>query len=372
MIIRGERLMLFSILFLIVGFILLVVGAELLVRGASRIALAFGISPLVVGLTVVAFGTSAPEAAVSTWGVLAGQSGVAIGNVVGSNIFNILFVLGLSACITPLIVSQQVVRLEVPIMIGVSCLMWALAADRTIGRTDGALLFAGIITYTVWAIRKSRGETREIAREYEKEFGKNKRTNGGCVAVQIVLIIVGVGLLVSGSQCLVKGAVAIAELLGVNDLIIGLTIVSAGTSLPEVAASVVAAIKGERDIAVGNAVGSNLFNILAVLGLSGLVAPHGIPVPAPALALDIPVMVGVAVACLPVFFTAHRISRWEGAVFLGFYVLYVAYLVMAAVRFPELLLFRHIVTVFILPLTGIGLLASVGHTFYKRWQNSTV
>ncbi|MBU0996370.1 MAG: calcium/sodium antiporter [Proteobacteria bacterium] len=324
--------MIIAILVLLGGLILLIAGAELLVRGASVIALALGISPLVVGLTVVAFGTSAPETVVSVVSAINGQSGVAIGNVVGSNIFNIFVVLGISASITPLVVSRQVVRLEVPVMIGVSCLMWLLSADRLIGRNDGILLFSGIIIYTVWVIRKSRRESKE-----NNLISQNGSIEKPDISIRqlignSIFILGGIGFLVAGSRWFVNGAVDLASFFGISDLIIGLTIVSAGTSLPEVAASVMAAVKGERDMAVGNAVGSNLFNILAVLGVSGFLAPGGIPVPAPALSIDIPIMILVAVLCLPVFFTGHRISRKEGVFFLCSYIFYTAWLASSVSR----------------------------------------
>jgi len=255
------------VLFLL-GLGCLIGGAELLVRGASRLAAAAGISPLVIGLTVVAYGTSAPEMAVSVQSALAAQADIALGNVVGSNIFNVLFILGVSALIIPLTVAQQFVRKEVPIMIGASLLLWLAAADGVIARWESALLFAGIVAYTVYLVRESRRERREIQEEYAAEFGAAPAAKGGGVAVNIGLVLAGLALLVLGSRWLVDGAVAIARAAGLSELVIGLTIVAAGTSLPEVATSILAAVRGERDIAVGNVVGSNIFNILAVLGIA--------------------------------------------------------------------------------------------------------
>ena len=252
------------IFFLLLGLALLVAGAELLVRGASRLALRFGISPLVIGLTVVAFGTSAPELAVSVQSGLAGQSGIAVGNIVGSNIFNVLMVLGLSALITPLVVSQQLVRLDVPLMIGASMLLWIMALDGRIGLFDGLLLTSGIMAYTVFAIQQSRKESAPVQAEYAQELGEGENTWVGRLPVQITLIIGGLALLVLGAHWLVDSAVAIARTLGVSEVIIGLTIVAAGTSLPELATSVVAAMRGEREIAVGNVIGSCLFNLLSI------------------------------------------------------------------------------------------------------------
>ena len=209
----------------VLGLLLLVAGAELLVRGAARLATRFGISPLVIGLTVVAFGTSAPEMAVSVQAGLAGQADIAVGNIVGSNIFNVLFILGVSALIVPLVVSQQLVRLDVPIMIGVSVLLLVMALDGRIGRLDGLLLFAGIVAYTVFAIRQGRKESVALQAEYALEYGDGKIPALGRLPLQIAFIVAGLALLVLGAHWLVGGAVAIARLFGVSELIIGLTIV---------------------------------------------------------------------------------------------------------------------------------------------------
>jgi cation:H+ antiporter len=315
---------------LVIGLVLLVIGAEALVRGASRLAATFGISPLVIGLTVVAFGTSAPEMAVSTVSCLAGQSNIALGNVIGSNIFNILLILGVSALVAPLVVSQQLIKLDVPLMIAVSALVYFFCIDGVISRPEGLLLFSGIFAYTAFLIRQSRRENKAVQEEYAREYGKKEPLSLKVLLKDTALILAGLGLLVLGSKWLVDGAVAIAQKLGVSELVIGLTIVAAGTSLPELATSVVASIRGERDIAVGNVVGSNLFNLLAVLGVAGVVSPSGIAVSPQVLHFDLPVMVAVAIACLPIFFTGSRISRREGALFLGGYIAYTAYLIFTA------------------------------------------
>jgi cation:H+ antiporter len=355
-----------SIAVFILGLVLLTVGAEFMVRGAAKLAGAFGISPLVVGLTIVAYGTSTPELAVSVQSAYVGKGDIALGNVVGSNIFNVLFILGLSALVAPLIVSFQLVRLDVPLMIASSILMTLMALDGTIGRADGVILLALLITYTVWSIRQSRKEQKEIEAEYEKEFGVAKEKEKVNIALQIIFILVGLGLLVLGSQWLVDGAVAIARGLHVSELIIGLTIIAAGTSLPEVATSVVASIRGQRDIAVGNVVGSNIFNILSVLGMASLVAPDGVTVAQAALNLDIPVMLAASIACLPVFFHESRINRWEGGVFLGYYCAYVAYLILDATGHDYLPYFSLMMLGFVVPLTGITLLVVVVRSLKRR------
>lgn len=358
-----------SVLFFL-GLGLLIVGAELLVRGASRLAAAVGVSPLVIGLTIVAFGTSSPELAVSVQSALIGQANIAFGNVVGSNIFNILVILGLSALITPLIVAQQLVRLDVPVMIGVTILAVVFAQDLNIGRLEGLLLFAGLIAYTVFLFVQSRRENNvAVQKKYEQEFGERP---GGLVqiALNIALVVIGLAMLVVGSRWLVDGAVAIARALSVSELVIGLTIVSAGTSLPEVATSVVAAIKGERDIAVGNAVGSNIFNLLSVLGLTSIAAPSGVAVAPAAFNFDVWVMLAVAIACLPVFFTGNEVARWEGLMFVGYYVAYLTYLILDATQHDALPLFSNVMLIFVVPLTVLTLAITILREFRGRRQRA--
>lgn len=344
-----------TFVFLVAGLVLLVVGADLLVKGASRLAAAVGISPLVIGLTIVAFGTSAPELAVSVGAAWSGKADLALGNVVGSNIFNVLFILGLSAMIAPLVVAQQLVRLDVPLMIVASVVVFLMGMDGRIGRIDGIILFSAIIAYTVFLIVQSRRESSAaVQAEYEQEFGAVKKGTNQ-FALNGLLILGGLAMLVLGSNWLVDGAVQIAQHFGVSELVIGLTIVAAGTSLPEVATSVIAAVRGERDIAVGNVVGSNIFNLLSVLGMSSVVSPAGITVPDVAMQFDLPVMIGVAVACLPIFFTNYTISRWNGALFLFFYVAYTGYLVLAAMQHSLLPAFGQAMLWYVIPLTAITL-----------------
>lgn len=349
---------LFMIGMLIGGFILLVLGAELLVRGAVRGATLLGISPLVIGLTVVAFGTSAPELAVTLRAGLLGNPDIALANVVGSNIFNILFTLGLCAMIRPLLVAQQLVRLDVPLMVALSVLTIVLAFDGRFQWYDGLLLVIGLIAYNVWAIRKSRRESVAVKAEYAQEYGPpaTPPIRISDVSQSVLLVASGLLILVLGAQWLVDGAVALARLFGVSDLIIGLTIVTAGTSLPEVAASIVATLRNERDIAIGNVVGSNLFNILAILGISSLATPGGLTV-APALFhFDLMIMTAVAFACLPIFFSNYKITRWQGALFFGSYVAYLAYLILEATQHSARHLFNNAMLFFVLPLITITLI----------------
>ncbi|BCA78432.1 sodium:calcium antiporter [Desulfuromonas sp. AOP6] len=344
---------------LVAGFVLLVAGAEYLVRGAASLAMDFGISPLVVGLTVVAFGTSSPELAVSVFSSLKGQAGLALGNVVGSNICNVLVILGLSALVAPLVVSRQVVRLEVPIMIGVSFLLVGMALDGTLARWEGVILFVGAVVYTGWTVNRSLRENKQKPAddEVDNDIVPSSRP------MQIVQIVGGLVLLGLGSRWLVQGAVTIAQHFGVSDLVIGLTVVAIGTSLPELATSVLASIRGQRDIAVGNVVGSNIFNILVVLGLTAAVVPGGVPVPRSALTFDLPVMLVVAVACLPIFLTGHRIARREGALFFAYYGIYAAFLIMTAMEHEAKPLLAQAVLIFVIPLTLLTLGISLWRHF---------
>jgi cation:H+ antiporter len=339
-----------------IGLVLLIVGAELLVRNASRLAISLGISPLVVGLTVVAFGTSAPELAITLQSTLRGVPDLALGNVVGSNIANVLLVLGIAAVTRPLIVAPQIIRMDVPVMIGASVLLLALAADQQISRLDGAILVTGLLLYTIFTIQQSRKSSARLQAEFAEEYGPARRQSAWAMLIQLALITVGLVLLTMGAQMLVDSAVIFAEYLGISELIIGLTVVAVGTSLPEIATSVVASLRDERDIALGNVVGSCIFNILSVLGLTGLIAPHGIHVPAAALAFDLPVMLAVAIACLPIAFNGYAILRWEGMLFLGYYAAYTLYLVLSATQHGALPLFDDVMLLFVIPLTVITLL----------------
>ncbi len=320
-----------TIVALLGGLVCLVAGAEFLVRGAAGIAGRLGIAPVVIGLTVVAFGTSAPELAVSVSASAGGSADVALGNVVGSNIGNVLLILGAAALVGGLVVDQRIIRLDIPILLVASVATLLLALDNEIGRIDGAVLFAGIVVYVGWLVRSATRERPEVLEEYDDavevlEAGVAEQS----LPIQVGLVALGLGILVAGSQLLVTSATDIAEELGVSDLVIGLTVVAIGTSLPELATSVLAAIRGQRDIAVGNVVGSNLFNLLCVLGATGVVSSDGIPVGDDSLRIDFPVMLAATAALLPVVWRGFRIERWEGAMFVAFYVAYVTFLVLEA------------------------------------------
>lgn len=353
--------MLTNALLFAAGLVGLVAGAELLVRGASRLALSFGISPLVVGLTVVAFGTSAPEMTVSVGAVLNGQTGLALGNAVGSNIFNVLGILGLAALIAPLAVHVQVIRQEVPIMVGAAVLVLVMSLDGVIGAFDAALLALLLVAYTVFLILQARSQGA-AAGDYAAHDAQAEGATGSRW-LQAGYVVAGLVLLVGGSEAMVTAAVAFARALGVDEVVIGLTIVAVGTSLPEVAASVTAALKGERDIAVGNVVGSNVFNLLGVLGLGGLAAAFsgqgGLPVPASVANFDLWVMLAAMAACLPIFLTGREVARWEGCLFLAYYVVYASYLVLAAQGHAALPAFKSAMVGFVLPLTVVSVVVSI-------------
>ena len=348
--------MLMQMLMFLLGLAALVAGAEALVRGASRLALSMGVSSLVVGLTVVAFGTSAPEVAVSVGAVQDGVTDIAIGNVVGSNVFNVLFILGLSAMVAPLVVHSQLVRQEVPIMIGASVLLLVVVLDGRLGRGDAALLLGLLVAYTVFLVRQSRAESAEVRKEYDAGVVPQRAWDSHW-SVQLLLVAAGLALLVIGANWLVGAAVHFARALGVSDLVIGLTIIAAGTSMPEVATSVMATLRGERDIAVGNVIGSNTFNILGCLGISGLVGPDGLSIAPAVMNFDIWVMLAVALACLPVFVAGRRIGRGKGLLFLVYYVAYVAYLVLDARGHDALPRYSSLMLSFVLPLTIVTMVA---------------
>jgi cation:H+ antiporter len=341
------------------GLVLLVAGGELLVRGAVAIAAAARLSPLVIGLTVVAFGTSAPELAVGLRSALTGQADLVVGNVIGSNIFNVLFILGASALITPLVVSSQLIRFDVPLMIVASLALLGLGLDGLLGRADASVLFAGLLGYLFWTFRQARNDTSTLDGVFGTDAIDQRPALLRAVLGGLLLVSIGLGLLTFGSHWLVVGSVALARLAGVSELIIGLTIVAVGTSLPEVATSILAAVRGQRDIAVGNIVGSNLFNILGILGLSGILAPEPIAISAAALRFDIPVMIAVALACLPIFFTGRQIARWEGALFLGYYVTYVALLILQALGNDAARTLGLVMILFVIPLTCVTLIVTV-------------
>ncbi len=348
-----------SLVLIAAGMFLLIGGAESLVRGAARLALAFRIPPLVVGLTVVAFSTSSPELAVCANAAATGQPEIAVGNVVGSCILNVLFILGLSAMIMPLEVSRRVLRVDLLVMIGVAALLLVLSLDGMVSRGDGALLCAGIVAYTILQVILARREAEPGG------GGAAPPGRASAVTVNLLLVAGGLALLVLGSRWLVEGAVAVARHFGVSDLVVGLTVVTAGTTMPEAVTAVIASMRGQRDLAVGNVVGSNIFNVLAVMGIAAVASGSGVPVSPAAIRFDMPVMVVVAAACLPVFFNSYRITRWEGAMFFFYYVAYTTYVVLGAAHHDSLPAFSGVMLYFVIPLT-VAILAVVTARSVRR------
>ncbi len=347
-----------TFLTLVAGLVLLVIGAEFLVKGASKIAAILKISPLIIGLTIVAYGTSAPEMSVSIMSTYSGQGDIAVGNVVGSNICNILLVLGMSSVVAPLLVTKQIIRSDVPIMIGVSLLLLMFGLDGQISRVDGIILFVLGALYTLSLIYQSSKQGAEQD-EFAEEYGFSGEVTAALWLKNIMFVIGGSILLILGSRFLVKSAVAIATGFGVSELLIGLTIVAFGTSLPELATSVVASFRGETDIAVGNVLGSNIFNILAVLGIAGALSPAGIGVNQSIIQFDLLVAIAVAFTCLPIFYSGKRIDRWEGLLFLFYYLAYNGYLILSAIDSQILPTYTAILVYGAIPLTLVGLIIAI-------------
>lgn len=309
------------------GLVLLYFGAEWLVRGASELAIRFGISPLVVGLTVVAFGTSAPELVVSVKANLDGNGGMAVGNVVGSNICNIALVLGLGAVIFPLAIQRQIIRREMPVLLVATVVFLLMMRDGILGRMESGLLFFGIVLYTITSLVQAKKEDPNLSDDISPEIIEAAKKGGaGRIFFNVFLIVIGAILLVIGADRMVLGGENIARLYGVPEAIIGLTLFAFGTSLPELATSVVAAIRKQGDIIVGNAVGSCIFNLLGVLGLAGLVAPlagEGVTT------LHLGVMLGVTIIVMPMMWHRMRLDRWEGVLLVIGYLGFTAWLVVA-------------------------------------------
>jgi cation:H+ antiporter len=303
-------------------------------------------------VTVVAIGTSMPEITTSLIAGFTGHGDIALGNVVGSNVFNVLCILGLVAMIAPLPVALRLVRLDVPLLLVVSSLVLLMALDGTVARWEGAVLLAGFVAHLGFSLGAPRAASPDVAEEFGAEYGP---PDGGSTAGDLARVLAGCGLLVAGSRWAVLAAAEIARGAGVSELVIGLTVIAGGTSLPEVVTSAVAARRGEPDIAVGNVVGSNLVNLLLVLGLAAAALPGGVPVAREALRFDLPVMVAAAFACWPIFVTGFRIARWEGVVLFGYYVAYVAYLVLQASDHAALPAYSAVMLTFVLPLTGLTL-----------------
>jgi cation:H+ antiporter len=352
---------------IVLGLVLLVGGGELLVRGASALAVRSGLAPLVVGLTVVSVATSAPELAVTTGAAVRGETELALGNVVGSNIANVLLILGISALILPLTARRRIVRVDVPVMLALGVLALLLSLDGRIGVGDGVVLltiFVGHTAASVWIARRDPGDGPAPAPGTEEGRGEDEAAgpDDGVLPLwaAVLLVLGGVVLLVVGAGQLVSGATAVATALGVSGLVVGLTVVAVGTSLPELAASAVAALRGERDLALGNVVGSCIANLGLVLGLPALLA-RGLDVPAAVLALDLPVMLATSLVLLPVAFTGFVVARWEGGLFVALYGAYVGYVVLQATSHDALSGFTTVMTLFVLPFVVLAVATTAAY-----------
>ena len=338
-----------NLLQLLCGLALLVAGAELLVRCAVRMAANLKVRPLLIGLTLVAVGSSAPQLTVSLQAALNDTADIAVGSVIGSNIFNILVTLGLSALIIPLRVSRQLVRLDIPLMILASGLVFALALNKQLDRLDGVVLLGGLLVYLALLLRQSRHSGHHHPRH---DLPRTSWPHN------LVLMLAALLLLGLAGHLLLGAAVTLATELGLSERIIGLTIIAVSTSLPQLATSLIAAFRGQREIAVGNVIGSNVFNLLGVLGLTALVAPAPLSVSPNALAFDLPVMLGVAALCLPVFYTGYRVTRGEGLLFLGLYLAYGLHVVSFTTGMPLAGKLEHLMLFFVLPALLLFLLLS--------------
>lgn len=341
---------------LLSGLVLLIVGAELMVRAAVRVAARLHVRPLIIGLTIVALGSSAPQMAVSLQATLAQNVDIAVSSVIGSSIFNILVTLGLSALIIPLRVSRQLVRLDIPLMIGASLLVFLLAWNEELTRTDGVFLLTALALYLGLLLRQSQHSARPQSTPHDGPEASWLSS--------LLMIVCGLAMLVYAGHLLLGAAVSVATDLGLSERIIGLTVVAVSTSLPELATSLIAALRGQRDIAVGNVIGSNLFNLLGVLGVTALIAPTPLSVSPNALDFDLPVMLGVAALCLPVFYSGYRVTRAEGLVFLGLYLVYGLHVVSFTTGMPLAGKLERLMLFFVLP----ALVAFLLFTSLRAWR----
>ena len=317
------------------GLVLLIFGSELVVRGSSHVATMLGVSPMFIGLTIVSIGTSTPELAVGLVAGAQGKGGLAVGNIAGTNVLNLLFILGLSALLRPLPMHLQIFKLELPVIVLAAGLMTALAWDGVLSRTDGAIMFAAGVGYTIALVAMTRRASDQAKKEFREEYGSATVTPTkpkwlGQVG-SAALLFAGIAFTVAGAELLVGAAVTIAESLGVSPTIIGLTIVAFGTSAPELVTTVISTLKDDRDVAVGNLLGSSIYNILFILSIPCMVSPGAFPVEPQLLWFDIPLMAAVAIGAIPIFTTGRQISRLEGGVGVASYVLYLLWVVFSRV-----------------------------------------
>lgn len=316
-------------LWLLAGFVALTVGADVMVRGSTNIAARLGISPILIGLTVVSIGTSLPELAIGVTAAREGSGELAVGNIAGTNIVNILFILGLSALLRPLAIEARTVRFDLPVMAVAALMFWGLAADGVLSRLDGVILVCGAVLYTGAVIRASRRESRAVIGEFAQAYPTDepdRPASGGRAALDVVMMLGGIAIIIVGAEWLVDGAVGISRGFGVSDALIGLTVVAIGTSAPELVTTLVSTLRGERDIAIGNLLGSSIYNIMLILGVTCLVPAHGLTLSSSLVWIDIPIMVAATLVCLPIFVSGRRVHRGEGAAMVAAYVAYLTFL----------------------------------------------
>lgn len=318
------------LLLVAVGLVALVAGAEIMVRGATKIAARLRVSPIVVGLTVISIGTSLPELAVGVDAGLRGSGPLAVGNIAGTNIVNLLLILGLSAAIRPLLLQRQTLRIDLPMMAIAAVILWWMARDGQLSRAEGAFLLLLTVAYTAVIVHLSRRQSAKVVAEYAREYtARTLSRTPAAVALDVASLLGGIAIIILGADWLVDGAVEVARALNVSDALIGLTVVAIGTSAPELVTTIVSTIRGQRDIAVGNLIGSSVYNITFILGVTMVAVPGGLGVTPELVAIDLPLMTLVTLACVPVFLSGHRVSRWEGGLFVTAYVAYLVYLVLA-------------------------------------------
>lgn len=320
-----------GLIWCLLGLVALIAGSEVLVHEGTKLAVLAGVSPVVIGLTVVAVGTSAPELAVGVEAALLGKGSLAVGNIAGTNTFNILFILGLSALIRPLPLHMRTIRYDLPIMAFAAAALFLTAVDGVLTRAEGAFLVTAALAYTAGIIVTAKREGRRVKAEFAGEFADEKaeieHSGTAGMLASLLLLIASLAVVVKGADWLVRGASDLARQMGVTDAFIGLTIVAIGTSAPEFVTTIVSTMRNQRDIAVGNLIGSSVYNIFAILGITALAPGDGIQVERDLIRIDIPVTGAAALACVPIFLTGGRITRREGALLVTAYAVYFAYLV---------------------------------------------
>jgi len=317
-----------AIVWILLGLVALIAGGEMIVRGGTHVAVRFGVPPIIIGLTIVSVGTSTPELAVGIEAAQRGNGALAVGNIAGTNTVNLLLILGLSALFRPLALGLQTLRFDLPTMSVVALGFLFMSWDGALTRVDGLVMVACGVFYTLAIIYLALRENSVAQAEFAEEYAKPVRVSPVTETVlSVVALLVGLVVIVLGSDWLVDGAVSLARSMGVSEALIGLTIVAIGTSSPELVTTIIGTLRNDRDIAIGNLLGSSIYNVLIILGLTCVVSPQPVPVEPELIKIDIPVMTAATLACIPVFLTARRVSRIEGGLLFGAYLVYLAYLV---------------------------------------------